>query len=88
MTKSELIQVVQKNLDSTNAEAERALNATLKAIETSVLKGEKVTLVGFGTFEMRERAARDGRNPQTGATIHIEAKRAPAAKLTFGKSRK
>ena len=54
------------------------LSATIETIETTVKKGEKVTLVGFGTFERRERAARKGRNPQTGKEIKIAAKKVPA----------
>ena len=59
-------------------EAGEVLTATIDTIEKTVKKGEKVTLVGFGTFERRQRAARTGRNPQTGATLKIAAKKVPA----------
>ena len=58
--------------------AKVVLTATIDTIEKTVKKGEKVTLVGFGTFERRQRAARTGRNPQTGATLKIAAKKVPA----------
>lgn len=62
----------------THADAERFTNAILDAIKASVAEGEPVQLVGFGTFEARNRAARQGRNPQTGETISIPATRVPA----------
>ena len=76
MTKVELI--AEANL--TTKDAEQAVNTALRAITTALKNGEKVTLVGFGTFEVRERPARKGRNPQTGAEITIEASKLPAFK--------
>lgn len=70
----------------TKKDAEKALNAVVESIEESLARGEKVSLVGFGTFEVRSRAARKGRNPQTGEEITIEAARVPAFKA--GKSLK
>jgi DNA-binding protein HU-beta len=64
----------------TKKDAEKALNAVLAAIEEALKKGEKVQLVGFGTFEVRERAARKGRNPQTGQEIEIPASKVPVFK--------
>ena len=65
-------------------EAERAVNAFVETVEEALKNGDKVSLVGFGTFEVRQRAARKGRNPQTGAEISISASRVPAFKA--GKS--
>lgn len=59
-------------------DAEKAVNAVFASIEEALAKGDKVQLVGFGTFEVRERAARTGRNPQTGEEIQIAASRVPA----------
>ncbi|GAB3266062.1 HU family DNA-binding protein [Alteromonas gracilis] len=80
MNKTELRDAVAAAADLDKAAAERALNATLDAITSTLAKGEKVTLPGFGTFETRERSAREGRNPQTGETIKIAASTAPAFK--------
>lgn len=77
MNKEELIDAIAKDASLSKAAAGQALNAALNAISGALCKGDKVTLVGFGTFETRERAAREGRNPQTGATIQIAAKRVP-----------
>lgn len=91
MNKAQLVEEIRYLLggeeEVTKAEAERSLNAVLDAIEAAVLNGERVVLSGFGVFEMRERSARQGRNPQTGETIEIPAKVVPAAKLTFGRDR-
>lgn len=76
MNKGQLIEVVAKALGSNKA-AEKAINATLKAISDSLKKGDKVTIVGFGTFAVAKRAARTGRNPQTGKAIRIRAKKVP-----------
>lgn len=78
MNKQELVQEVAKKTKRTNKEIQEVLEATLNAIQGSVKKGKKVTLVGFGSFELRKRAARMGRNPQTGETIKIAAKKVPA----------
>lgn len=73
MNKAELIEAVTDATELSKADATRATDAVLDAITASVRKGEQVTLVGFGTFSLRERAARTGRNPQTGETIQIKA---------------
>jgi len=73
MNKAELIDAVSAATDLSKADATRATDAVLDTITSSVSKGEQVTLVGFGTFSLRERAARAGRNPQTGETIQIKA---------------
>ena len=61
-------------------DADKALNAFIEVVSESLQKSESVQLVGFGTFEVRQRAARDGRNPQTGETIHMPAAKVPAFK--------
>jgi DNA-binding protein HU-beta len=73
MNKAELIDAVARATDLSRADATRATDAVLDTIAESVSKGDQVTLVGFGTFSLRERAARTGRNPQTGETIQIRA---------------
>lgn len=73
MNKSELVSLVAGALDETGAAAERAVNAVLDGIKAGLRKDGSVSLVNFGTFEVRERKARMGRNPRTGATIHIAA---------------
>ena len=73
MTKVELIAAVANEANLTKKDAEAAVNSTLNAITNALKEGDKVTLVGFGTFEVRERPARKGRNPQTGAEIAIPA---------------
>ena len=78
MNKEELVQEIAKKTKLSQKSVGDVLAATIEAIEKSVSKGKKVTLVGFGTFESRKRAARTGRNPQTGKTIKIEAKTVPA----------
>jgi DNA-binding protein HU-beta len=85
MNKGQLVEVVAKALGSKSA-AEKAINSTLKAITDAMKKGDKVTLVGFGTFAVAKRAARTGRNPQTGKEIKIKAKKVP--KFTAGKALK
>ena len=80
MNKSELIDAIANEADLSKASAGRALDATLGAIGRSLRQSDPVVLVGFGTFNVRDRAARMGRNPQTGAPIHIRASRAPAVK--------
>lgn len=80
MTKAELIEFIAENADLTKADAGRALEATIDGIVTGLKKKGKVTLVGFGTFSAKKRAARDGRNPQTGAPVVIPAHIAPAFK--------
>ena len=78
MNKEELVQEISKKAKVTQKEAGEVLNALVDTIQKTVAKGKKVTLVGFGTFEARKRAARTGRNPQTGAELKIAAKTVPA----------
>ena len=78
MNKEELVTEISNSAKVTKKEAEAVLSATIETIENTVKKGDKVTLVGFGTFEPRKRAARTGRNPQTGKEIKIAAKTVPA----------
>ncbi len=80
MNKSELIERVAAATGKTKKEAGQVVDAVLETISEALKRGEKVSLVGFGNFEVRERSARTGRNPQTGETIHIEATRVPAFK--------
>lgn len=80
MNKTELIDQIAANADLPKAAAGRALEATIEAITTALKAGDAVTLVGFGSFEVRERAARTGRNPQTGASIEIAAAKNPTFK--------
>ncbi|HBG18470.1 MAG: DNA-binding protein [Desulfobacterales bacterium GWB2_56_26] len=75
MNKKELIESIAGAADISKAAAEKALNGTLAAIAESLNNGDKVTLVGFGTFSVSKRDARQGRNPQTGKTIKIPAKK-------------
>ena len=86
MNKSELIDQIAESADLSKAAATRALEATIAAVKTSLGKGEMVTLVGFGTFYVGERAARSGRNPRTGASIKIKAAKLP--KFRAGKGLK
>jgi DNA-binding protein HU-beta len=78
VNKEELVQSVAKDTGASQKQVSEILAATLTAIEAAVSNNDKVTLVGFGTFERRERAERTGRNPQTGAEIQIPAKKVPA----------
>ncbi|MCK5771592.1 HU family DNA-binding protein [Algiphilus sp.] len=80
MNKSELIDAVAASADLSKADAGRAIDATIESLTKALKKGDKVSLVGFGTFEVRERAARTGRNPKTGATLKIKASKTPAFK--------
>lgn len=80
MNKSELIDAVADAADISKAAAGRAIDGAIDAISAALKKGDQVTLVGFGTFSVKERAAREGRNPQTGATIQIKASKTPAFK--------
>lgn len=86
MTKAELIDNVASGAGLSKADASRALDSALDAIKASLKKGEKVTLVGFGTFSVASRKARKGRNPRTGEEIKIAASKTP--KFTPGKSLK
>lgn len=80
MNKTELRDAVAEASGLSGADADRALNAVLDSITSALASGDKVTLPGFGTFETRDRAARQGRNPQTGESIEIAASTAPAFK--------
>jgi DNA-binding protein HU-beta len=80
MNKSELIDAVAEAADISKASATRAVDAVVDNITASLKKDDQVTLVGFGTFVVRSRAARSGRNPQTGETIQIKASKVPAFK--------
>ena len=77
MNKSDLVSRLAARLDGDRTTAMAAVNGVLEEIESSVARGERVSLIGFGTFDRRERAARTGRNPQTGATIQVAASVAP-----------
>ncbi len=80
MNKSDLIDQIAAGADISKAAAGRALDAMVDAITEALRKGEQVSLVGFGTFSVKQRAARTGRNPQTGATIQIAAAKVPGFK--------
>ncbi|MCK2183083.1 HU family DNA-binding protein [Halomonas getboli] len=80
MNKSELIEAIAASADIPKAAASRALDAMVDAVADSLKKGDSVSLVGFGTFTVKERAARTGRNPQTGAPIEISAAKVPSFK--------
>ena len=80
MTKAELIAALAQKADVSKKDAEAVLNAFTETVTEELSKKEKITLVGFGTFETRERAARTGRNPQTGKELKIAASVAPAFK--------
>lgn len=86
MNKTELVEHIAANAEISKAAANRALDATLDAIKITLKKGGIVSLVGFGTFEVSKRAARKGRNPQTGAEIKIKAAKVP--KFRAGKALK
>ena len=77
MNKAEFTSAVADGAELTKADAGRAVDAMIDVIKTALKKGETITLVGFGTFSVRKRAARQGRNPKTGEAIQIAAKRAP-----------
>lgn len=80
MNKSELIDRIAEKADLSKADAARSLDATIEAITIALKAGEQVALIGFGTFVVKDRAARTGRNPQTGKEISIAASKAPAFK--------
>lgn len=75
MNKTELVEAIEKKTGLTKKDADAAVKATLESIEEALRVGEKVQLIGFGTFEVKERAAREGRNPQTGEKIIVAASR-------------
>lgn len=80
MNKAEIINAIADNADLSKADAGRALDALIEVVKKALKKGDSVSLVGFGTFAVRKRAARTGRNPRTGATIKIKASKIPAFK--------
>ena len=80
MNKAELIDTVADAADLSKASAARAVDAVTQAVAEALKKDDQVTIVGFGTFSVRKRAARSGRNPRTGETIHIKASNAPGFK--------
>jgi len=80
VNKAELIEAVAESADISKAAASRAVDGMTKAITKALKKGDTVTLVGFGTFSVRKRAARQGRNPQTGEVIKIKASKQPVFK--------
>ena len=86
MNKSELIEVIAKDADLSKAAAGSALDAAIAAIVKTVSKGDTVTLIGFGTFKSSKRAARTGRNPQTGKELKIAASK--SGKFSAGKDLK
>ena len=86
MNKAELVAVMAEKAEISKKDAEKALKAFTEVVGEELKKGEKIQLVGFGTFEVAERAARTGRNPQTGAEMKIEASKAP--KFKAGKALK
>ena len=80
MNKSDLVAIVAEKMEVTKKDAEVSLNAVVEAITESLVKGEKIQLIGFGSFEVRKRAARKGRNPQTNEEMKIPASKVPAFK--------
>ncbi|QVK20321.1 HU family DNA-binding protein [Mycoplasmatota bacterium] len=80
MNKIDLIAKISDNVHVSKKDAELVLNATLTSITEALANGEKVSLTGFGSFETRQRAAREGRNPRTGEVIQISAQNTPAFK--------
>ena len=81
MNKAELVDVIAKEAGTTKKDAETVINKMMETIVKRVASGEKVTLVGFGTFEVRQRKARTGRNPKTNQPLEIPAKRVPGFKV-------
>lgn len=86
MNKTELIAAIAERAEISKKDAEKGLKAFTEAVADELVKGEKVQLVGFGTFEVSERAAREGRNPKSGEPMKIEASRTP--KFKAGKALK
>jgi DNA-binding protein HU-beta len=86
MTKTELIEKIASGAGLSKADSGRAFDATLESIKAALKKGQKVTIVGFGTFSVTKRKARKGRNPRTGQVINIPAAKTP--KFTAGKTLK
>ena len=86
MNKAELVAAIAAQAELSKKDSEKALKAFIDIVTDELVKGEKVQLVGFGTFEVKERAAREGRNPKTGEKITIDASKCPA--FTAGKALK
>lgn len=86
MTKKDLVELVAKKANLTNKASKDAVGALLNGVRDSLKRGEKVVITGFGTFSIRQREARPGRNPKTGERITIEARKAPG--FTAGKTLK
>lgn len=84
MTKTDLIAAVADKAGMTKVDASKALDSLADTLKSALKKGERVTWTGVGTFEVRSRAARMGRNPQTGAPLHIPASKTPAFKAGKG----
>jgi DNA-binding protein HU-beta len=82
MTKEELIAQIAEDADTTKVQAKAALESFIGSVKSSLKKGGKLTLVGFGTFSVTQRKARTGRNPQTGAAIEIKARKAAKFKAS------
>lgn len=80
MKKSDMLAAIAEQANVTKADAEKVFNATFDLFKSELKKGEKVSVAGFGTFKISERAARDGRNPATGETIHIAASKSVSFK--------
>lgn len=80
MNKTELVASVAEKTAMTKKDAEKAINALFATVQEALVAGDKVQLIGFGTFETKDRAARTGRNPATGATIQIAASKNPVFK--------
>ena len=80
MNRKELVDALAAKTDSTKADAERVVGALIDIVSDTLKKGDSLTLVGFGTFEVRKRAARTGRNPKTGEELKIKASKVPAFK--------
>ena len=81
MNKADLVGKVAEKAGLTKKDAEKAINAFVASVQEALIKKDKVQLIGFGTFEVKERAARTGRNPQTGEAIKIAASKAPVFKV-------
>ena len=86
MNKAELVAAIAEKTELSKKDSEKVLKAFVDVVTEELTKGEKIQLVGFGTFEVAERSAREGRNPQTGATMNIPASKAP--KFKAGKALK
>lgn len=80
MKKSEIIESIANSTGLTKADVEKVYNATFELIKDELAKGNKLSVSGFGTFKVSERSAREGRNPQTGETIHIPASKSASFK--------